>query len=1507
MKQRRAANLGSVLGFFPATLGVLLLIVTAFFFSLSQANGVGKGIATQSAIQRPIRIVAYKPTVKEGTMTAATFLDRLVGALRAEAGVEIGTLDVEVTREALGQIAAEQRYDFILYTIISGVEDKSLSGKTVGGLRKFGKKIPGMKEKINSDLKFTVTAEYTLQAVRDTSKAFPGKGENTQRSIEDAVGEVLKKLTTDVMAYARQTIVSLPAPPAPVGAPTPGTAAGASPRKITIADPTSANGPRLVVQTTHSTMVTDFVYSTDGGLLATLSSDGIVKLWNTQTGIEINTFSGYRTVGIAISPDAKLVAALGKDGVIRLFETTSGRLVRRLEEISRSKPKREKDAGDLFNHPISIAFGPSGNYIANGGEDGIKVWDVASGRHLRNILKGEEIPLIALSPDGTSVAAVKEDNIIEVRSTSTGKEIKEFHSKVGRVTALVFSQNGQSLICGSRYGTVRVFDISKGDDVVTPPVADACDKPFEGEAKLGFGRKVPGVKGTFKRVTDTCDLAQNLGNLFKGRLAFYYESSIRSLALHPQGNVLAWSAGDNTVHVTDLKSGKELYSIASEAKTGLPGIVGAVGAASRLAGAGQQGGAAPRASDTARATGGDQKASLVIAEFFRELAPVKFSTDGKTLSSVREFKTIGRWDAVTGQKVSSLALSKRDLSGGFPFPIPWGSVPIFGRQGDILVTGSLSKGTKLWDLKSGMTPIRISGSPAINNKLPISDDSRLIVEVQPDTKDTRKIVVKDAASELEVRSIILKCVTATPEFSPDGKYLAVTTYQRGRFFTTDSKWLHVFEIASGKEVYTKKHISHFEFSDDGKLLGMRWDKDEALKLPFSSRKDDIRIVKVGDPWEEIFKEKAEDSETGAFSSRVIFNSDGSLIASTDLNFLKVWEVSTGKVAYQRELEAGADLANMVFQPGKNVLTYTTYRRMYHWDLTAGKVKESTLLTDFWGNLSYSADGKTLALGGAENRVRLFDVEHDHEIGSLIVPSLDDWMVVTADGRLDTSRLEEVEEVHWMLPDEPFLSQPIELFMRDYYEPRLLSRLISGDSFAEVGDLTKRNRTLPEVVITNIASSGGDSVQVTVATKNAFSKKQFDAGGRQLQSGGADLRLFRDGQLVGYVDGAIFKGGASDFTQTFTVRLPHPEGKAQFEFTAYAFNDDRVKSLTAKKVYEPATPLPPMKGKVYMIGMGANTNENPNFTLRFAANDVRRLQSELPKRLRESGRYAAVIEVPLISDRSGTGRTATMENNATKAAFQAVLDVLAGRRAQLPPEWISRIPNGARLARVTPDDLVLISFSGHGYTDAKGVFYMVPSDISPDSGKKLAGTLQRCISSDELSLWLRDVDAAEMMMIVDACYSAAAIEGNEFKPGPMGSRGLGQLSYDKGMRILAATQKENYAIEVQQLEHGLLTYALVRDGIESKSADHRPTDKKIMATEWLRYGVKRVPELYEAAMKGNLNLLVNGKRSVERLDDELKKSRNPKETTVQMPALFDFLWKREDRLMISLQSSSAEPR
>ena len=75
---------------------------------------------------------------------------------------------------------------------------------------------------------------------------------------------------------------------------------------------------------------------------------------------------------------------------------------------------------------------------------------------------------------------------------------------------------------------------------------------------------------------------------------------------------------------------------------------------------------------------------------------------------------------------------------------------------------------------------------------------------------------------------------------------------------------------------------------------------------------------------------------------------------------------------------------------------------------------------------------------------------------------------------------------------------------------------------------------------------------------------------------------------------------------------------------------------------------------------------------------------------------------------------------------------------------------------------------------------------------------------------------------------------------MGDRGFGQLSYDKGMLVLAATQADNVGWGTLALgDRSLLTYALTHQQTSGQSFDFR---------QWLREGEQGVPELYKRFVK-----------------------------------------------------------
>ncbi|HKG13394.1 MAG TPA: hypothetical protein VKB12_08640, partial [Pyrinomonadaceae bacterium] len=511
---------------------------------------------------------------------------------------------------------------------------------------------------------------------------------------------------------------------------------------------------------------------------------------------------------------------------------------------------------------------------------------------------------------------------------------------------------------------------------------------------------------------------------------------------------------------------------------------------------------------------------------------------------------------------------------------------------------------------------------------------------------------------------------------------------------------------------------------------------------------------------------------------------------------------------------------------------------------------------------FSPDGRLLLAFSLDGFERVYEVATGKELCRFITRADGSWVAVDPEGRFDASDLEEIQGVHWLAPEDPLKPLPLEIFMRDYYEPRLLARIFAGERFAPVRSLSEVNRAQPAVRITSVEQrkERPEFASVTVEVSRP-------AGG----SGVYDLRLFREGRLVAYApaDGGVLKTDAQTGKATVTfddVRLPRARAadagaKAEanadsnaaagaVEFSAYALNEDRVKSLTARTSFvPPAVTLNASKGRAFVISVGVNAYDNEEWDLRFAANDARRLQEVVAARAREGGEYEEVVGVPLISDYATEGGRKVSprvlkDSSATKRNFKAVLDLLAGR--DVNAETLKAIPNADKLRRATPEDLVLVSFSSHGYADERGSFYLFASDAGASSN--LGDALRRAISSDELGAWLRDVDAGELILVVDACHSAASVQGEGFKPGPMGSRGLGQLSYDKGMRILTSTQADDIALESALVEQGLLTYALTHDGLEAARADFKPKDARITVAEWLAYGVERVPALHAEVEK-----------------------------------------------------------
>ena len=438
------------------------------------------------------------------------------------------------------------------------------------------------------------------------------------------------------------------------------------------------------------------------------------------------------------------------------------------------------------------------------------------------------------------------------------------------------------------------------------------------------------------------------------------------------------------------------------------------------------------------------------------------------------------------------------------------------------------------------------------------------------------------------------------------------------------------------------------------------------------------------------------------------------------------------------------------------------------------------------------------------------------------------------------------------------------------------------------------RALPQVTIARIRP--GPAANQALVDVEVRPGRLPAAPNGKTSSPAYDLRLFRDGRLVAQwpeerdespeepdlpawrASHRLVPGRDGVVRHSFAVALPANSGT--IEFSAYAFNEDRVKSTTALAPYRHRS-TQARAARVFVIALGVDNYAEKRLRLHYAASDATLLGERLAKL--PDGTKPRVLVVA-DDGRAGGPRL-------TSQATHDIFAILGGapRRPALARLAALGI-DAAMLDRATPDDTVLVSFSGHGWADPQGAFYLLPAEAQWPDGTT-PPVLSSLVSAADMARQLRRIDAGEFALIIDACHSAASVDGQGFRAGPMGDAGLGQLAFDKQMRILAATQSDDVALESDRLGQGLLTYALAREGITDTGgqADENG-DKVITLDEWLRYGVNRLPALSRDPALARPAGSPVAARGVVFLSQAAAARR------VQEPALFDFT-RRESDLIV----------
>lgn len=523
-----------------------------------------------------------------------------------------------------------------------------------------------------------------------------------------------------------------------------------------------------------------------------------------------------------------------------------------------------------------------------------------------------------------------------------------------------------------------------------------------------------------------------------------------------------------------------------------------------------------------------------------------------------------------------------------------------------------------------------------------------------------------------------------------------------------------------------------------------------------------------------------------------------------------------------------------------------------------------VLNESIADMDYSTNGNYLTAITSDQNLLFLDPETFEPIVKLMVMENGGWLVTDQAGRYDSSSPGNIPNASWITPEKPLTPLPLEIFMNQFYEPALLVRALNFEQFTDIKDLRTIDTRQPELALDSIRLNENGTVNISLNVTSG-------------DEGVDSVQLFRNNQLVSRINNIDIQGQQ---TIAFNhIQLPSSEHiisvNSAIEFSAYAFNRQGIRTPILVIPFQPKI-TPNRVKRAYVITVGVNQYNNSSWDLTYAANDALEMQRRVATSSLANEGFE-VVSIPLISDANN--------NNATKQVLSRVMQRLAGNEIE-----IEEVNNWQNIQQATPDDLILFSFSGHGLLNS-GEFYFFTSDITAGVTREITpALLQSALSSTEFTSLLESVDAGAMVMIVDACQSAGALDSKGFKPGPMGSRGLGQLAWDKKMFYLSASQAEQFALESDQLNHGYLSYSLAKEGLASGQADHFPQDSAISMREWLGYGVKRVPELVEELRSGAFVSLQDNTRGL----GAAPSTNNAKSalSKIQQPVLFDFAGKRD---------------
>ena len=628
---------------------------------------------------------------------------------------------------------------------------------------------------------------------------------------------------------------------------------------------------------------------------------------------------------------------------------------------------------------------------------------------LRVTLAGSPGPIyaVAFSPNGQLTATGGADGTVRIWNVASGQEIMKFTGHTSSVWNVVFSPDGRTLATGGSDATTRIWNVASGQEIMK----------FTGYQSVAFspdGRTL---------ATGGGDSTARLWNVSSGQEIMKFTghtSGVWSVAFSPDGRTLATGSFDNTARLWNVSSGQEIMKF----------------------------------------TGHTNRVSSVA-----------FSPDGRTLATGSFDNTVRLWNVSSSQEIMKFTGTDG----------VWSAV--FSPDGRTLATSGYGGTTRLWNVSSGQETMRYTGHTSTVFSVAFSPDGRTLATGSLD--NTARLWNVSSGQEI-VKLAGHTSPTNSVAFSPDGRTLATGSWEN-----TARLW----NVSSGQEIMKLSPANSVVFSPDGRTLATGSWENTARLWNVSSGQEIVKFT----------------GHTSPVSS-IAFSPDGRTLATgSGDNTARLWNVSNGQEIMKFTGHTRL-VGSIAFSPdGRTLATGSWDATARLWNVSSGQeIIKLTGHTSYVISVAFSPDGRTLATGSLDNTARLWNVSSGQEIMKLtghtgwvnsVVFSPDSRTLATGSGD-NTTRLWNVSSGQEIRR----LTGNIGIIYSVAFSPdgtRVATgsidtaRIYSTPDLLPVFDVSK----LPQVGDLSITAPGGSSIRIN---------NQAGSSTQRLPSGSYTVTITQDG-------------------------------------------------------------------------------------------------------------------------------------------------------------------------------------------------------------------------------------------------------------------------------------------------------------------------------------------------------------------------------------------------------------